>query len=129
MDAHFKGNGFVFEASTEELSTFQKIKKNLRSFLRLPVNQTVFWMRVKGYPKRINFLNQIGVIFHNEPTSLQTDLECEVFNLKDNDIVADDGWGKQIKLGSRVRGKVSPRELIFLKMLNGPRIFRMNGMP
>lgn len=129
MKAHFKGKCFVFKSPMEELNTFQKIKKKLFKLLGLPSNQAVFWMRVEGYPKRINFLNQVGVVFLTEPTSLQAELECEVFNLKDSDIVVDDGRGKRVKLGYRVTGKVSPRELIFLKMFNGPQIFKLDDMP
>jgi hypothetical protein len=57
---------------------------------------------------------------------MEDQLECEVFDLEGKDIYVDDSVGTQRKLGNRISGTLSARELMFLKMFNGVNIFEMN---
>ncbi len=106
MENHLKGKTFIFDNVDRTRATF--------------------WVYIQDHPKMLNFWNKVGVTFHTEPTSMEDQLQCEVFDLDGKEIYADDSLGVRRKLGNRISGVISTRELMFLKILNGVDIREMN---
>lgn len=106
MESQLKGKTFIFD--------------------NIDRTRVAFWMYTQDHPEMLNFWNKVGVTFHTEPSSMEDQLQCEVFDLDGKDIYADDSVGTQRKLGNRIVGTISARELMFLKMFNGVNVSEMN---
>lgn len=88
--------------------------------------KAAFWLYTQEHPEMLNFWNKVGVTFYTEVTSMEDELQCEVFDLEGKEIYVDDSTGIQKNLGTKVSGTISARELMFLKMFNGVDVSEIN---